>query len=401
MDVDARGGASQGAGRPAAGGDPLHHIPTLEIVSRLCGGVAHDLNNLLTVIAGRCALALARIPAGEPVRRDLEVIQETADRAAGLADQLRAVSRRQRLQSRAVDLNTLVLEMADRLQGALGEGVELVIAEAAEPARVEADPAVLEQALMHLASVARDGMPEGGRFSVTFTRAGPGSGGPGGDPWRGPWLGLKVADTGPGLEPGTRDRLFEPFVPVAGRKRAPGLRLAAVQGIVEQSGGHVEAESPPGGGIAFSIFLPALASEPRPAPERAPEPVPAPAVASRSGSVVVVDDEPHVRDFAVEVLRRAGYAVLEAVNGVQALQLIEHCEEPVQLVVTDMVMPEMSGQELARRLAATHRGLKVLFISGFASDLYAPRSLADLDADFLAKPFSAEALTQKVRSLLG
>jgi two-component system cell cycle sensor histidine kinase/response regulator CckA len=376
----------------SAGGDTPLRPPTFALLSRLAGGVAHDLNNLLTVIAGRCTLALDRAGPELPVRRDLEVIRDTAQRAVDLAEQLRAFSRRQRLQPRAVDLNELIRDMAGPLRGLLGDRIDLVIETAAEPAGVEVDPGLCEQAVVYLASVAADGMPEGGRLTVAT--AAPVVRTLDGSPRGRPWVRVQVSDTGPRLDAAVRDRIFEPFVPIAGRRRGPGLRLAAAQGIVEQCGGHMELEMPATGGTAFAIYLPAL--EVSLAGEGA---TPHPG-ATAAGNVMVVDDEPEVRDFAVQVLRGAGYGVLEAVNGAQALELIERGDRPVHLVVTDMVMPEMSGQELARRLAATHRSVKVLFMSGYASDLHVPRSLADLEADFLSKPFSAEGLMRKVQSLL-
>jgi two-component system, cell cycle sensor histidine kinase and response regulator CckA len=375
-----------------AGGDTPLRPPTFELLSRLAGGVAHDLNNLLTVIAGRCTLALDRGGPELSVRRDLEVIRDTAQRAVDLAEQLRAFGRRQRLQPRAVDLNELLRDMAGALRRLLGDRIDLVIETAAEPGGVEVDPELCGQALEYLVSVAVDGMPEGGRLTVAT--AGPVARTLEGRPRGRPWVRVEVSDTGPGLDVAVRDRIFEPFVLIAGRRRGPGLRLAAAQGIVEQCGGRVELKTQTTGGTTFAIYLPAL--EVSSSGETAARP-PASTVAR---NVMIVDDEPDVRDFAVQVLRGAGYGVLEAANGAQALELIEHGDRPVHLVVTDMVMPEMSGQELARRLAATHRSVKVLFMSGYASDVHAPRSLADLEADFLSKPFSAEGLMRKVRGLL-
>jgi two-component system, cell cycle sensor histidine kinase and response regulator CckA len=396
MAADRRGGAGDSKSVSEGGNTPLDRIPTPELVCRLASGVAHELNNLLTVIAGRCALAAERVAPDQPIRRDLELIRESAARGVDLAEQLRAFARRQRLDLRPVDLNELLRDMGGPLARLLGDRIDLIIEARAAPAAAEVDPGLLGQALGYLASVARDGMPDGGRLTVAT--AGPVAGGRGVDPESGRWLRVAVSDTGPPLDDAVRDRLFEPFVSLTGRNRGPGLRLAATLGIVQQLGGQIELESAAGGRTAFAIYLRAVEATTPPRPEPA---VDAAAVVRRPGSVIVVDDESHIRDFAVRVLRGAGYRVLEAMNGAHALQLIEQGDEAVHLVVTDLVMPEMSGQELARRLAATHRRVKVLFISGFLSDLRALRSFADIESRFLAKPFSAETLTREVQTLLG
>jgi CheY-like chemotaxis protein len=374
-------------------GDP--HLPTLEMLSRLAGGLAHDLNNLFTVIGGRCALALDRIGAGQPGRHDIEVIRDTVERAVALASQLRAFGGRQRLDPRVLDVNTFVSDKSDALRRILGERIELVVQLAAAPGQVEVDPDLLEEALLHLASVACDAMPDGGRLTVSTTRIDPGSPRAGGGLGRDALVIVRIGDTGPDLDADVLPRIFEPFVALPGRRKSPGLRLAAAQAIVDQSGGRIEVESRAGGGTTFAIHLPAAATAPLPR-EAGTRPR-----AAGAGCVIVVDDEPDVRGFAAQVLRDAGYRVLEAEGGARALQVIHGCEEPVRLVIIDMAMPGMGGPELARRLAATHPGTRVLFTSGFASGgPQVPGSLADLETDFLAKPFGVDALTGKVRSLL-
>jgi CheY-like chemotaxis protein len=395
MGADRPGGAGDRDRVPDGGNTALHRIATPELLCRLASGVAHDLNNFLTVIAGRCDLAAERVAADQLLRRDLEVIRETTARGVDLAEQLRAFARRQRVDVRRVDLHERLREMAGPLRRLLGDRIDLILEARAAPADAEVDPALLGQALGYLASVARDGMADHGRFIVAT--AGPVAGGRSVGSERSRWLRVAVSDTGPPLDGDARDRLFEPFVPLAGRKRGPGLRLAAALGIIEQLGGQIGLEDAADGRTEFAIYLRAADT----GTVSSSEPAVAAAAARGSGRLIVIDDDPHARDFAVRVLRGAGYRVLEATAGAQALHLIEQGEEPVHLVIAGLVMPDMSAHELARRVATSHRRVKVLFTSASASDLHGLPRFADIESGFLAKPFNADALTSKVQTLLG
>jgi CheY-like chemotaxis protein len=376
----------------------------MEAVGRLAGGVAHDFNNLLTVIRGRSDLVLARLPAGSPLRAQVDMVRQTADRAAELTRQLLAFSRQQVLAPRVIELGELVATMGAMLRRLIGEHIELAITRPRSPARILADPGQVEQVILNLVVNARDAMPGGGRLSIETAVVEEGEieaparairGG-------GRWVRLTVRDTGTGLDKAARAHLFEPFFTTKPVGQGTGLGLATVYGIVEQSGGFIAVDSAPGHGATFRVHLPETASEPAPA-----APAPGPAEEGPRGpggeTVLLVEDEIDVRALAADILAASGYTILEATDGEDALRQAEQVDQAghaLDLVLTDVVMPRMGGPELASRLQAVRPGLPVLFVSGYTDDA---RVLHGTDAGpsaFLHKPFTPRALAGAVRALL-
>jgi PAS domain S-box-containing protein len=379
--------------------DQLRQAQKMEAVGRLAGGVAHDFNNLLTAILGYCNLMLDEIPAEDPLRQDLEEIRQAGDRAAALTRQLLAFSRRQMLQPQIIDLNTLVRQMEKMLRRLIGEDIELVTPLGPDLTQVKVDPASIEQVLVNLAVNARDAMPLGGRLTIetamvdlddayaeTHVTVIPGR-----------YVMLAVSDTGQGMDAATRARIFEPFFTTKEQGKGIGLGLATVYGIVKQSGGYIWVYSEPGHGTVFKVYLP-----PSDVAASALRPVePASESEKHRGweTVLLVEDEDAVRALAREVLRRQGYVVLEARHGLDALRVAERHQDPIHLLVTDVVMPHMSGRDLARRLADARPNMKLLFISGYTDHAVVHRDLTPGSA-FLQKPFTPENFAQKVRSVL-
>ena len=376
----------------------LQQAQKMEAVGRLAGGVAHDFNNLLTVITGRAHMLLSRLKPGEPMHRDVELIQKTSQRAVALTSQLLAFSRKQVVQPRVLELGPLVADLVPMLQRMIGEDVELVVEPVEGTGRVKVDASQMQQVLMNLAVNARDAMPNGGRIRVSVrdvevdeaaalhqSNLPPG-----------PYVALAVGDTGTGMSAETAAHIFEPFFTTKEQGKGTGLGLSTVYGIVEQSRGQIQVQSEVGRGTVFTIHLP-----------RVEEPLAAgpPADAARrlrttSRTVLVVDDEPEVLELATEILKRVGYAVLEAADGAAALELARRHEGRIHLLVTDMVMPGISGRDLAERLRALRTALPVLYISGYVQDASARAALAGEHSAFVAKPFTPELLTDRVRELL-
>jgi signal transduction histidine kinase/CheY-like chemotaxis protein len=377
----------------------LQQAQKMEAVGRLAGGVAHDFNNLLTVISGRAHMLINRLKPGEPMHRDVDLIQKTSQRAVALTSQLLAFSRKQVVQPRVLELGPLVADLAPMLQRMIGENMELSVEPAEGTGRVKADPSQMQQVLMNLAVNARDAMPEGGRIRVSIRDVVVDDAAalhqPNLPP--GPYVALAVSDTGTGMSAETAAHIIEPFFTTKEQGKGTGLGLSTVYGIVEQSHGHIQVQSEIGRGTTFTIHLPHVE-----------EPLPAgpPADAGRrlrttSRTVLVVDDEPEVLDLATEILKRVGYTVLGAPDGAAALEVARLHEGEIHLLVTDMVMPGMSGRDLAEGLRALRTGLPVLYISGYVQDAAARRSaLASEHSAFVAKPFTPEAFTDRVRELL-
>jgi PAS domain S-box-containing protein len=376
----------------------LRQAQKMEAVGRLAGGVAHDFNNLLTVMTGRSQILLLKLPPESPLRRDVELIEETAHRASGLTRQLLAFSRKQVVQPRVVDLNEVVRGMEAMLGRLIGEDVVLAAALDPAPTWVHADPTQLEQMIANLVVNARDAMPLGGRLTLETGRVTideafarqhvavrPG-----------PHVRLVVRDTGIGMDAVTRAHIFEPFFTTKGSGKGTGLGLATVYGIVTQAGGAVAVESEPGRGATFTIHLPAVAA---PAAGRAHRDATTGAPRG-SETVLVVEDEESVRGLARDVLLRQGYTVLEAANGDEALRISETHAAAIHLLLTDVIMPGMGGRELAGRLTATRPETKVLYTSGYADDAALQQGPSASGPAFLEKPFTATALARKVREVL-
>ena len=379
--------------------EQLGQVVKLEAVGRLAGGIAHDFNNILTAVGGHAALLLEEIPPGDPLRADLEEIKRGVDRAAALTRQLLAFSRKQVLKPRVLDLTSVVAETERMLRRLIGEDIDLRTS--AEPGlgHVLADPGQIQQVILNLAVNARDAMPDGGRLSIELANVDvdeemarrhvpiqpPGR-----------YVRLTVSDTGIGIPHAIQPHIFEPFFTTKEKGKGTGLGLSTVYGIVKQSGGFIWVYSEPGQGATFKIYLPRVDAPAEPAPSPQPE------VAASSGAetILLVEDEPAVRDLAQRILRRKGYRVVAATNGREALDLVERHEGPIDLLVTDLVMPQMDGRELAQRLAALRPGLRVLFMSGYTGDTIAQRGVLDPDVAFIEKPFSPDGLARKVREIL-
>jgi two-component system, cell cycle sensor histidine kinase and response regulator CckA len=377
--------------------DQLRHSQKMEAVGQLAGGVAHDFNNLLTAILGYCNLLLDEMPTDAPQRPDLEEIRSAGERAAALTRQLLAFSRRQMLQPRTLDLNDLVRQLGKLLRRMIGEDIELVTQLASDLLPVRVDPASIEQALISLAANARDAMPTGGRLTIETSNVELGDGFteehavvvPGA------YVRLSIVDTGRGMDAATVARVFEPFFTTKEQGKGSGLGLATVYGIVKQSGGYIWVNSEAGRGTMFKMYFPPAQSE----------------VAAAAGdgrkddarrgweTVLLVEDEDAVRALAREVLRRHGYAVLEARHGVDALRIAERHTDDIHLMITDVVMPHMSGRDLAQRLSVVRPHMKVLFMSGYTDHAVVHRDLTPGTA-FLEKPFTPDIFARKVRHVL-
>jgi hypothetical protein len=355
----------------------------MESIGRLAGGVAHDFNNLLTVINGYSQLLLAKLSAGDPLRAGLVEISKAGERAAGLTRQLLAFSRKQVLEPRVLDLNQVVEEMRSMLGRVVGEDVEVRVALHAEAGMVHADPHQLEQVLMNVVVNARDAMPGGGKLLIETARVGR-------------YVMLAVSDNGEGMDEPTRRQIFEPFFTTKGVGQGTGLGLSMVQGIVAQSGGYINVYSEPGQGTTFKIYLPAPAET----AADAGRPAALPALGGKE-TVLVVEDQAEVRAYAVAVLKAYGYRVIEAENAGVALLLCERDGERIDLVLTDVVMPNVSGRELAHRLEKLQPGIQVLFMSGYTDTVIAHNGVLEEGAEFIRKPFSPEQLAGKIRAVLG
>jgi signal transduction histidine kinase/ActR/RegA family two-component response regulator len=375
----------------------LLHSQKMDAIGRLAGGVAHDFNNLLTIVHGRSEILLRRLQLDDKSRQDLELIQRTARRAATLTQQLLAFSRKQVLQPKILGLNAVVTELAVMLRRLIGEDIDLVIVPGARLDRVKADPTQLEQVLMNLAVNARDAMPEGGRLVMetadvelgeAFARERPGA-------RPGPHVRLSVTDEGTGMTPEVQARIFEPFFTTKEKGRGTGLGLSTVYGIVKQHNGYIDVRSAPGEGTAFEIYLPRVDTEASVETEGGP------AGASRgSETILLVEDEDEVRELAREILEMAGYTVLEAPHGPDALRLCRHHQGPIHLLLSDVVMPQMSGRELARQLAALRPDTKVAYMSGYTDDALGHHGVLDPDVILLPKPFTPDSLVAGVRRAL-
>ncbi|HEX7049285.1 MAG TPA: PAS domain S-box protein [Longimicrobiales bacterium] len=381
--------------------EQLRQAQKMEAVGRLAGGIAHDFNNLLTAIIGHAQILLDEMAADAPVWSDLDEIRKSAERAAGLTRQLLAFSRKQMLRPRVVDLNALISEVQKMLRRLIGEDVELATMLDPELGAVRADPSQLEQVLLNLAVNARDAMPAGGRLVIetrnveldeTYVRRH-------GYVQAGPYVLLAVSDTGTGMDADTLAHVFEPFFTTKEQGKGTGLGLSTVYGIVKQSGGHIWVYSEVDHGTTFKIYLPRVEETAGAAATDIPD---APQMELLGGgeTVLLVEDEDAVRSLAQRILRKSGYQVLGARTGSEALEVCERHWGPIHLMLTDVVMPEMGGRELAERLAALRPEMKMLFMSGYTEDDVLRRGVLDAGAAFLEKPFTPEALVRKVRALL-
>jgi PAS domain S-box-containing protein len=368
----------------------------METIGRLAGGVAHDFNNLLTVINGYSALALSRLQRGDRQFHEFTEILRAGERAAGLVRQLLAFGRKQVLQPEVLDLNATVGNMEEMLRRLVSEEIEMVVRLDPAVAPVLADRHQIEQVVMNLAVNARDAMPSGGTMTLeTGERHREGVCKRCHEQIRpGTYVLLTVRDTGMGMDAHTLEHLFEPFFTTKEVGKGTGLGLSTVQGIVIQSGGHVDVESEVDKGSAFHVYLP-VAERSTVEPSALP---PADVIKGGAETILLVEDQQTVREFVATILEGYGYRVVQAQDAAQALRVC--AGQPVDLLVTDVAMPKMSGVELARRLRLTLPGLRTIFISGYSEDTHAQQRKSLPGAGFLQKPFSPQDLAQKVREVL-
>ena len=378
--------------------DNYRHAQKMEAIGRLASAVAHDFNNLITGILGYSELFLFQLAQDHPLRGEMLEIRKAAERAASLTRQLLTFSRRQPVELKLLSLNESVLGIEKMLRYLMGENIDLVVRNNAKLDRVRADSGQLEQVLMNLCVNARDAMPRGGRLTIEtadselddqFCVRHPGL-------QPGPYVLLRVSDTGLGMDEATLSHIFEPYFTTKAPGYGTGLGLSTVYGIIHQGGGHIEVHSSLNQGTSFEVYLPRVAE-----PASAPANDAAPSLPLRgTESVLLVEDASPVRDVARAILELNGYTVLTARDGLEALQLWQRLGPTIELLMADVVLPGMSGIELAHSLVAQRPDLKVLYTSGYTDD---PPPRPDLDragSGFLQKPFRADALLRKVRELL-
>jgi signal transduction histidine kinase len=375
----------------------LFESQKLDTIGQLTGGVAHDFNNLLTAILGFAEMTMDQLPEDDPRRADVAHILHAGESATALTRQLLAFSRKQILMPVVLDINELLRAVQGILRRLIGEDVELVVTLHAAPLHVHADRGQLEQVVMNLAVNARDAMPTGGVLRIetdvvhldgAFAAAHPGA-------LTGAHARLRLTDTGTGMAPEVLAHLFEPFFTTKEPGKGTGLGLATVYGIVKQSEGYVSAESVEGHGTTFFVYLPLVDK-----PVDCVIDTPVPQTLHGGETILVVEDQPEVREVIRNILERRGYQMLEAHDGASALERLRAQHEPVDLIVTDVVMPGMSGRELIARLDDRDVHVRVLYMSGYTDDEIVRRGVLDTGIDFLHKPFTREQLLTKIRAVL-
>jgi PAS domain S-box-containing protein len=376
----------------------LEHATKMEAVGRLAGGIAHDFNNLLTALSGFAEVVLDELPEDHPLYQGAKETLKTCQRSASLVRRLLAVSRRQMLQPEVIDLNPKIAEIEKMLRSVLGEDVELLVKLQPGLGFVRADQSQIEQVILNLVVNARDAMPIGGRLIIETASLSVDQGF--GDQHLGlrpgPYVLISISDTGSGMDRETLKHIFEPFFTTKERGKGTGLGLATVYGIVTQSEGKIWAESWPGKGTTFRIYLPRITRSGE------PETTTTPSESGNRGSetVLVVEDENAVRLVAVGSLRKAGYHVLEASDGDEALLVASNHEGPIHLVLTDVLMPGIHGPALVKRLEERRPGIRALYMSGHADDALLHHGILEGGLSFLEKPFNRNELTKKVRQVL-
>ena len=374
----------------------------MEAVGRLAGGIAHDFNNFLSVILGYSdfvAGALKEGAATENLKADVEEIKSAAKKAASLTRQLLAFSRRQVLQPVVMDLNATVSNMEKMCQRLIGEDIDIVTDLDPGLEAINADPGQMEQMIMNLAVNARDAMPNGGQLTIRTKNVEIGARGipSAAFPVRpGPYVVLTVADTGAGMTPEVKSRIFEPFFTTKEKGKGTGLGLATVFGTVKQSGGYIVADSEPGRGAAFSIYLPSVTEAVVPAPSSSS---PSARLAG-SETILIVEDEEKIRGMVRKFLEMRGYTVFEAAGGHEALRLAQDRKKPFDLLVTDLVMPEMNGLELSSRLKSASPSTKILYMTGYTDHAILRQEVPEFQSNVLMKPFTSQELNKKVREVL-
>jgi PAS domain S-box-containing protein len=377
----------------------LRQAQKMEAVGQLAGGIAHDFNNLLGVIIGYSEILELKLGPDDPLRSKADQIKEAGKRAAALTRQLLAFSRKQVLEPKVLDLNTIVADTLGMLQRLIGEDIELVADVARELGRVKADRGQIEQVIMNLAVNARDAMPCGGKLTIStanvqidaaFRRQHPGA-------VMGPCVMLSVTDTGCGMDEETQSHVFEPFFTTKAEGKGTGLGLATVYGVVKQTNGYISVDSVVGQGTSFNVYLPrieeamAAMTSSKDSTEEAPG----------SETILLVEDAKTLRDLTRELLEANGYTVLDAANGPDAIRIAEEHHSPIHILLTDVVMPGMDGRALADRITRICAGIKVVYMSGYTDDFIVHLGVLDSGVTLIQKPFTREGLLEKVREILG
>jgi len=375
------------------------HAQKMEAVGRLAGGVAHDFNNMLTVIGGYNRMILDEVSTLDPLRGFAEEILKAADRAGALTKQLLAFSRRQITQPRVIRVNTVIEQTEKMLRRLIDENIELIFRLDPEAGNIRADPGLVEQSIVNLAANARDAMPFGGMLTIEtanmhldemYARTHMGV-------QPGEFVMIAVSDTGQGMDSETRRHIFEPFFTTKEKGKGTGLGLATVYGMVKQTGGDIWVYSEPGRGTTFKLYFPKVTEPETTVAETAAEQP----KGDLSETILVVEDEQAVRELTVKMLRKLGYSTLTADCADEAIAISEGHEGSIALLLTDVVMPNMSGRQLAVELLRARPDMKVLFLSGYTEDAIVHHGVLDPGVNFLPKPFSREVLARKLREVLG
>jgi two-component system, cell cycle sensor histidine kinase and response regulator CckA len=378
--------------------EQLMHAQKMEAVGRLAGGVAHDFNNMLTVIAGYNQMMLDHLSPLDPVRGYAEEVLKAADRAAALTNQLLAFSRRQVVQARVFNVNATLVNTEKMLRRLIGEDVDLSLKLSPEVGNIKADPGHIEQVIFNLATNARDAMPGGGHLTIetasvylddTYTKTHLGV-----EPGR--YVMIAVTDTGEGMDLDTKRQIFEPFFTTKEKGKGTGLGLATVYGIVKQAGGDIWVYSEKGRGTTFKLYFPSVT---QPALESSDANGSRPIAGNET--ILVVEDEQGVRELTAKMLKRMGYSVLTAAGGPEALELVRRHAGEIAMLLTDVIMPNMNGMQLAEELRRLRPEIKVVYVSGYTENTIGHHGSTDDGAAFIAKPFNREELGRKVRSVLG
>jgi signal transduction histidine kinase/CheY-like chemotaxis protein len=379
--------------------EQLRQSQKMEAIGGLAGGIAHDFNNLLTVIKGYAELSCLGLDKNDPLRGNIEEIRKASERASNLTRQLLAFSRRQILDVKVINLNTLLKDLDRMLHRILGEDIDLVYHLSEDIGKVKTDPGQIEQVILNLAVNARDAMPSGGKMTIETlnmelseayaqTHL---------EVTSGHYVMLSVSDSGAGMPPEVKERIFEPFFTTKEKGKGTGLGLSTVYGIVKQSGGNINVYSEPGIGTTFKIYLPRVEEE-EDNLQRKDLGIP---LSTGNETILLAEDEQSVRELAARILCDRGYQVYEAHDGKEALKIVQgYPERKIHLLLTDVVMPGMSGKELADRLKLSIPDIKVLFISGYTDNAIVHHGVLEKGVNFIQKPFSMESLARKVREVL-